>query len=51
MTKSEIVMEDIAQVILELPQDRRCSDAEVTEMTQGYSVKLYIFDAVFVMTR
>ena len=44
-------MGDIAQLLLQLPQDGRCLDAEITEMTQGYSVILYIFDAVFSMAR
>ena len=47
MTNSDKIMEEIAQVVLELPENGRCNNAEVTLMTEGYAVVLHIFDPFF----
>jgi chaperonin cofactor prefoldin len=51
MTNSDEIMEDIARVILELLENGRCNDAEVTLITEGYAVILHIFDAIFSYAR
>jgi hypothetical protein len=42
MTNSNKIMEEIAQVVLELPENGRCNNAEVTSVTEGYAVVLHI---------
>ncbi len=37
--------------LLELPENGRCNDAEVTLITEGYAVILHIFDAIFSYAR
>jgi hypothetical protein len=44
-------MEEITQVVLKLPENDRCDNAEVALMVGRYAVVLHIFDAIFSIAR
>ncbi len=41
------MMEDISEVLLNIPEQERCTDSTVLEFTSKFNFLLTIFDAIF----
>ena len=51
MTDSASIMRDLKEMLLEIPEEERCSDAEVIEVTSKFADVLKVWDAVFSIAR
>ncbi len=51
MTNSSKIMDDIAEVLQNIPEQDRCKNSEVLEVTSKFRFSLTVFDAIFSMAR
>ena len=51
MTASSQIMDDIRNMIIDIPQEQRCSDEEVLHYTQRFQNCLRVFDYIFSKAR
>ncbi len=51
MTNSSLIMDDLQEMLLSLPQHGRCANEEVQEVTSKYKNILHVFDGLFCLAR
>jgi hypothetical protein len=51
MSKPEGIMNDVMEAILTIPEEARCNDAEVLDVTSRFKSILSTFDKIFSMAR
>lgn len=51
MTASQKIMDDMSTMLLQLPAENRCDDAEVVEVTRKFKSVLHVFDFIFSKAR